>query len=153
MRILLTKNNARSLLIRDVVKIKGRNFLDNCSDYEIAEYHSKLTGQFFRVPKGGVSNEQTRNRVAYKYFKKIFNRKSREIDKEFNETDRYKEYLLSKNWKIIRNDIIAERVCCKCCGSKENLQVHHKTYKNIFNELPTDLELLCASCHVKRHFG
>jgi predicted HNH restriction endonuclease len=30
-------------------------------------------------------------------------------------------------------------------------QVHHKTYKNIFNEPLSDLLAVCASCHAEMH--
>lgn len=31
------------------------------------------------------------------------------------------------------------------------LHLHHITYKNLFNEKPEDLILLCAVCHMKEH--
>ena len=66
-------------------------------------------------------------------------------------TNKYKEYIKSKEWLEIRLDIIQTRKCCERCGSKRQLQVHHKTYKNIFNEDQEDLELLCARCHMNEH--
>lgn len=66
-------------------------------------------------------------------------------------TNKYKEYIKSKEWLDIRLDIIQTRKCCERCGSKRQLQVHHKTYKNLFNEEPEDLELLCARCHMNEH--
>lgn len=63
----------------------------------------------------------------------------------------YTQYLSSKKWKQKRNEVINLQKSCQSCGSKENLQVHHKTYRNIGNELPEDLLLLCNSCHRKEH--
>ena len=40
---------------------------------------------------------------------------------------------------------------CERCGSKKDLQVHHKTYKRKGHELPGDVELLCKTCHEKEH--
>lgn len=68
-----------------------------------------------------------------------------------NMTNKYKQYLNSKEWLDIRLDIITTRKKCERCGSTNRLQVHHKTYKNIFNEEPEDLELLCGGCHKKEH--
>lgn len=65
--------------------------------------------------------------------------------------NKYKQYLLSKEWLEIRLDIIQTRKCCERCGSKQRLQVHHTTYKNLFNEEPEDLELLCSGCHMSEH--
>jgi hypothetical protein len=33
------------------------------------------------------------------------------------------------------------------------LQIHHLTYKRIFNELPSDLQALCFPCHEWIHAG
>lgn len=43
---------------------------------------------------------------------------------------------------------------CEACSRDKlpnKLQLHHKTYERIFNELPSDLVLLCARCHMKQH--
>ncbi len=67
-------------------------------------------------------------------------------------TNKYKEYLLSDEWAAIRNDLYTVRGRnCERCGSDKNLQVHHKNYKNIFHEEPSDLEILCNGCHFKEH--
>lgn len=64
----------------------------------------------------------------------------------------YHKYLLSPKWRNIRTDILNERGHnCEKCGEKKNLQIHHLTYKNIFNEKPEDLMILCRSCHRKEH--
>jgi hypothetical protein len=39
------------------------------------------------------------------------------------------------------------------CGSRENLDVHHLTYKRRGNERPADLVALCRRCHKERHAG
>jgi cytochrome c len=36
-------------------------------------------------------------------------------------------------------------------NENNRLEIHHKTYKNIFNEKMEDLELLCHSCHQQEH--
>ena len=37
---------------------------------------------------------------------------------------------------------------CVLCGSKEDLCIHHKIYKNVMENLIT----ICRSCHTKLHF-
>ncbi len=65
---------------------------------------------------------------------------------------KYKAYLLSPEWAQVKIDIYASRGRkCERCGSNAKLQVHHKSYKNIFNEEPKDLEILCDICHKKEH--
>lgn len=65
---------------------------------------------------------------------------------------KYKEYLKSKEWSIIKIELYNSRGRkCERCGNKNRLHIHHKTYKNIFNEEPSDLEILCSICHEKEH--
>lgn len=64
----------------------------------------------------------------------------------------YEEYLLSDHWKHTRQAAI-ERAGWRCmlCDSAYNLQVHHRNYDRLGEELPTDLLVLCAGCHKKHH--
>lgn len=67
----------------------------------------------------------------------------------------YIKYLKSSKWKALRKEVLYKRgrICERC---KEDLKgkitdIHHKTYENIFNESPEDLEILCRACHEKEH--
>jgi uncharacterized protein YlaI len=64
----------------------------------------------------------------------------------------YREYLQSKEWRERSNEckLLAGNQC-KLCGSKESLQAHHLTYKNVYNEPQEDLLCVCADCHHKIH--
>lgn len=67
-------------------------------------------------------------------------------------TDEYLEYLKSPEWKAIRINLFKARgKQCNRCGSKKAIQVHHLTYKRLFNERMTDLEILCSPCHKREH--
>ena len=64
----------------------------------------------------------------------------------------YRAYLDTPQWKAIRLEVIDDRGGkCERCESTYRLEVHHKSYKNLFNEGLADLELLCHSCHSKEH--
>jgi len=64
----------------------------------------------------------------------------------------YKAYLYSEKWKKKRKKILKrDNFTCQDCGSKNHLQVHHLTYKNIGNERLNELITVCAHCHKKRH--
>jgi len=66
--------------------------------------------------------------------------------------NKYNKYLKSEQWLIIRKEIIFQRgEMCELCKSKSELQVHHLTYKNVFNEKAKDLQVLCSDCHEKEH--
>jgi len=64
----------------------------------------------------------------------------------------YKNYLSTKRWEEISN-LCKELHLNKCnrCENTENLQAHHKTYENLFEEKQEDLECLCRDCHEKEH--
>ena len=67
----------------------------------------------------------------------------------------YRAYMHSPEWQEVRRrkfDQVGER--CQRCGkwrhqleSPRILQVHHKTYKRLFHEWLSDLEVLCVPCH------
>ncbi len=66
--------------------------------------------------------------------------------------EKYREYLLSPEWRNKRKEVLIDRNNkCERCGSNNRLEVHHKTYERIFNEDLSDLELLCKPCHKKEH--
>lgn len=64
----------------------------------------------------------------------------------------YDEYLKSDVWQI-RRAMALERAGYKChvCGERENLNVHHKTYEHLGNELPEELVVLCRTHHWMEH--
>ena len=65
---------------------------------------------------------------------------------------KYKNYLKSPKWKAIREKLFSIRGRkCERCENTTSLQVHHKTYKRLYNEKLSDLEILCLSCHELEH--
>lgn len=66
----------------------------------------------------------------------------------------YNQYISkSENWKSFRQSIIDTRgrKCEKCGETKGAIDCHHLTYERLFNEIPSDVMLLCRSCHKKEH--
>jgi hypothetical protein len=64
----------------------------------------------------------------------------------------YKDYLMTKHWKITRDKILFKYgYKCQLCNKSKSLEVHHKTYENIGEEKDDDLIVLCHSCHSKHH--
>lgn len=66
--------------------------------------------------------------------------------------ERYQEYLQSFEW--IKKRIAKIREAggrCQLCNSSGTLNVHHRTYDRVFNELQSDLIVLCEVCHSKYH--
>lgn len=64
----------------------------------------------------------------------------------------YGKYIHSQDWKRKRAKAIRHyHGLCSVCGSRNGIQVHHRTYKRLGHELMRDLRLLCADCHGIRH--
>ena len=63
----------------------------------------------------------------------------------------YSEYLRSPAWSDLRNQILnrAGWLCELCHAPAE--EVHHRTYVNVGNEDPADLQALCKPCHRRQH--
>lgn len=64
----------------------------------------------------------------------------------------YEEYLESRTWKIKR-EIFFNKLGRKCfyCHSTENLQVHHKDYRNVGYETVNNVRIVCDKCHREIH--
>lgn len=63
-----------------------------------------------------------------------------------------KKYMTSPEWQIKKDEIKElDGYQCRTCHCTENLEVHHITYENLFNEKDKDLATLCRSCHQEIH--
>jgi len=64
----------------------------------------------------------------------------------------YSKVISSARWKKLRLQRIASaKGRCERCGRwptySRELELHHRTYERLGNELPDDVELLCVPCH------
>src|SRR5690349_1922300 len=60
----------------------------------------------------------------------------------------YEEYIASPQWAKKRRAILKrDGYACQTCCETEQLEVHHKTYDNLFHEEPEDFITLCHWCH------
>lgn len=69
---------------------------------------------------------------------------------------KYTDYLKSKDWKDKReaklNRKLGSKKRCAICSGKENLQVHHLSYRNDLSKVEQkDLRILCDRCHYMTH--
>lgn len=64
----------------------------------------------------------------------------------------YAAYLESNAWKRMRA-VMLEKAGgrCQVCNRDRRLNVHHRTYERIGNEIPDDLIVLCEPCHKLFH--
>lgn len=64
----------------------------------------------------------------------------------------YTQYLRTTHWHTVRREAIQRAEGrCQLCDSTELLQVHHRTYARVGTERPTDVIVLCDSCHKRHH--
>ena len=72
--------------------------------------------------------------------------------KQINDDKEYEEYINSDEWKELREIILnRDNYSCVYCGSKNDLEVHHLTYKNFKNEFNAELATLCHFHHSQIH--
>ena len=63
---------------------------------------------------------------------------------------RSQTYLQSDAWKANRKEVLKAGYCCCRCGARAT-EVHHETYKRIYNERLSDLTALYENCHKAAH--
>lgn len=63
-----------------------------------------------------------------------------------------KQYFESKMYNTYPTGKAAGKFVCYVCGSDDNLQLHHRTYKRLGNErINVDLVPVCQKCHTNIH--
>jgi len=74
------------------------------------------------------------------------------INPFFSEKIDYHQYILSKDWKRKKKNLIKNWQCKVCgCRKRKWLNVHHLHYRNLGNEKENDLMVLCQRCHLIWH--
>jgi hypothetical protein len=91
-----------------------------------------------------ISNSMPRNEKLDKSLTKISTLAYRLMD--------YETYLKTRHWEGVRdrcNRYWHDR--CAFCYSKDNIEVHHRTYERRGCEWDSDVVSLCNACHAKHH--
>lgn len=65
----------------------------------------------------------------------------------------YIEYLSSDHWKMVKSYV--KEKWCHCCGSFDNLNMHHKNYTKVMMASPRKaasiVVAVCSNCHNEIH--
>jgi hypothetical protein len=65
----------------------------------------------------------------------------------------YEEYLVSPQWQTRRQHVLDRcSGICEGCRERPAMQVHHKNYDHVGEELLFDLVALCDECHLRTHY-
>jgi len=70
----------------------------------------------------------------------------------FVDREKYAAYLASDLWTRRRNKVMDR--CggvCEGCMTNKATDVHHLTYRHVYNEFAFELVALCRSCHERAH--
>jgi len=108
-------------------------------------------------PQGGLLCSETLNHLEMMNTdtKQAQERLKQEIEKSGYTRKKWyrKVYLLSEHWNNLKIRLffsIGGKRCHKC-GFDKYIEVHHINYKNIYDVLLSDLEVLCRRCHKREH--
>ena len=69
----------------------------------------------------------------------------------FNFLNKIRFAVRSSKWSNVRKQHLKENPYCIACGRDKKLEVHHKTYKRLFEERLSDLFAVCRTCHELIH--
>lgn len=150
------RNQSGAAIRRMIGFLQSKGFIYRAQKFTVlqAEFE-KLTG--LQKPR----NLMFRDWITYLYntgceflpkVKRKFKKKASKPKKKKKGKRDYNEYLKSAEWRAFRKQAFEfyGRECSECKGT-DRLQVHHKHYKNIFNEKLEDVAILCEPCHEKVH--
>lgn len=60
------------------------------------------------------------------------------------------QYYNTDKWKLKREKVLKrDNFLCQACLNKKAIQVHHLTYKHVFDEPLFELVSICIACHTK----
>ncbi len=76
----------------------------------------------------------------------------RYVEIQQEEQQKYSQYLLSPEWRRKRKLVLErDKGLCQGCLTAPATEVHHITYRNIFDEFAFQLTSLCSPCHERYH--
>lgn len=65
-----------------------------------------------------------------------------------------KKYQNTSHFRSLTAKMVEQYQSCVMCGKTQNLVVHHRHYRTLFNESTNrDVTLVCQRCHGKHHRG
>lgn len=105
--------------------------------------------------KKEIALEICETHTAWKDRSEVFRKASRYFqNKNSTKTgkEKYREYLKSPIWREKRAKVLRRcKHLCEGCRTNAAMEVHHLTYKHIYDEMLFELVGLCEDCHRKIH--
>jgi len=136
------------------VKLLERTQKYNAS-IQFKSFTDKKEKEFDLIDAYNLYKEEMKEEQAKKKQQKIeqkLKQQNKKILKKQRQISRQQKKQREKYLKKIRQKVMArDNYQCVKCGSKLNLNMHHKTYKNEPKEKIEDLVMLCEECHYDLH--
>lgn len=77
-----------------------------------------------------------------------------ELKTKFSDIDNHRITRNSKEYNKFKKEVLKRDKSCQCCGTSDDLEVHHGLAFKTYNSLGADTKngiVLCKSCHKKYH--
>jgi len=68
------------------------------------------------------------------------------LSREYRARNKLKTRARNKTHSLIRAGKLIKKMICECCGTKENIQIHHHDYSDALN-----ISWFCSDCHADWH--
>ena len=100
------------------------------------------------------NTELSSKKQSLEHTLEIANTKLSNLEKEMISSGSYKVVRNSKEYKKFKQSVLKRDGVCQCCGSKDELEVHHPMPFNQYNSIGADTNngiTLCKECHAEYH--
>ena len=115
----------------------------------VTQYYKIVFSSKFITIEEYLNNKKEKKSIKSK--KKQARKKNKQDSIEF-----YRKYIKSEKWQYKRVEyFIKYKFRCQCCKKDfidSFLCLHHHTYDRVWKEKPSDLVVVCKTCHHNIHF-
>jgi hypothetical protein len=118
-----------------------------CGEHDAKAYKQGCVFDFESLPDFNSEKKDQHDLQKAQFLQSIYfdNRKK---EKEQWLENVYKPYLASEKWKDKRAKVLKrDNYLCQACLVNAANEVHHLSYKHIFNEPCFELTSVCSDCH------
>lgn len=146
-KIIQRKTCSRDCMYKLISLINANNFVPNSR-------HEKNPEKWTKTACGFCGKEISHHKSAPRVFCSIQCKNNHQRTLVGDKNPNWKPYdekkLYKSQNKIVRRELIRERVFCERCGTQKRLQVHHIN-RDYYNNSTNNLMLLCVFCHADWH--
>lgn len=105
-----------------------------------------------RIPFDEALKEHWRQRVQEHTHAQVQERERQQQERTTEWWQQYTAYLETTAWQLKRQAVLTRaNNWCEGCGKRQATQVHHTTYKHVFDEFLFELVAVCEFCHRRIH--